>query len=101
MHPTLKFKNSNFNKKEIKHIIAEAYTNYGKTRTSFLLNELKNLGFFFATKSGISLGINDLQIPKIKRYLITYASYISKTLKNLYLSGRINKIEHLNRIIDV
>ena len=63
----IKFKNQIFSKRELKNHIYEAFTKYGVTRASALADEMKELGFYYATKAGISISIEDLKIPPTKK----------------------------------
>ena len=49
----LSIRNKTLNKKELKELIYCAFLNYGKYKATSLLDGLKNLGFYFATQSGI------------------------------------------------
>ena len=64
------FKNKIFNKKKLKEIIYDAFQNYGITRSCSLADEVKTLGFNYATKAGISISIEDLKVPPKKKDLI-------------------------------
>jgi len=100
MTKKIKFNNQIFSKKELKDTIYYAFTNYGITRTSFLADDLKNLGFKFATKAGISLSIEDLKIPPTKIDSLLNAN-IDITKSDLaYLRGEITSVERFQKIID-
>lgn len=96
----IKFKNKIFSKKELKHVIHEAFTNYGISRSSLLADEIKELGFYYATKSGISLSIEDLKIPPTKKDLLLTAN--SDILKSdlSYARGEITSVERFQKVID-
>ena len=66
----IKFKNQTFSKKELKQVIYDAFTNYGIARASELADEMKELGFHYATQAGISISVEDLKIPPSKRGLL-------------------------------
>nr|YP_010700255.1 RNA polymerase subunit beta' [Euglena deses]WCH63399.1 RNA polymerase subunit beta' [Euglena deses] len=91
--------NKTFNKNEIKKLINWFINNYGSIRTTKLLDKLKNIGFQHCTKAGISLGIEDLSIPKNKDLLFENSEKeISKNQKN-YEQGKINEITKLEKVI--
>ena len=87
------FKNISFNKQELQYLIRNYYFNYGISKTNCLLDSLKDLGFYFATKASISLSIEDLKIPPTKSSLIgTIGNEINITyLKKV--KGHISEIE--------
>ena len=64
----LSLKNKTINKKILKDLIYCAFLNYGKYKATSLVDGLKNLGFYFATQSGISISIEDLRVPSKKKY---------------------------------
>ena len=64
------FYNRTFDKGEIRRLIKWFVTHYGTTKTTQMVDQLKLLGFKYATKAGISLGIDDLKIPPKKADLI-------------------------------
>ena len=64
------FKNKIFSKKELKSAIYEAFLNYGITRSCLLADEMKDLGFNYATQAGISISIEDLKVPPTKKKLL-------------------------------
>ena len=60
------FWNQTFDKGRLKNFVLWFLKKYGEYKTILLVEELKNIGFQYATKAGISLGIEDLKIPKKK-----------------------------------
>ena len=94
------FKNKIFSKKELKHVIYEAFTSYGIIRSCLLADELKELGFDYATKAGISISIEDLKIPPSKKNLLSIGN--KEILKSdiSYLRGEINSVERFQKVID-
>jgi DNA-directed RNA polymerase subunit beta' len=93
------FQNRIIDKKQLKQIMSWAFTNYGIVKASFLADQLKDLGFKYATKAGISLSIEDLRVPPIKKNLIQIA------LKKVYQTeveasrGEITEVERFQKII--
>ena len=64
------FNNGIINKRQLKDLMYCAFHNYGVVKSSIIADKVKNLTFHYATKSGISLSIEDLRIPEKKRSLI-------------------------------
>lgn len=95
------FCNQTFNKKEIKKLIHWFLINYGTNKTSKLADELKKLGFMYATKAGISLGIEDLKIPPLKSELLKNTE--KEIIKNerKFQIGKINSVEKFQKVIDI
>lgn len=99
MIQTLQFKNKIFKKNSIKELIHESFNIYGKTRTSFVINSFKDLGFYYATKSGLSIGVEDLQVPVKKKDVISESWTLVKHLNSCYKSGQLSMIEKSNSIL--
>ena len=100
MIKTLSFKNHIFKKNDIKRSISESFLFYGKRRTVTLVNELKNLGFYYATKSGLSLGIEELKVSCIKDILLENANQILQYANFAFFSGFITTFERFILILN-
>lgn len=92
--------NKTFNKNEIKKLIYWFLTNYGSIRTTKLLDELKFLGFKYATTAGISLGIEDLRIPPIKTKLIKDTEKIMEKTETKLETGKMDILKKLEKITE-
>jgi hypothetical protein len=92
--------NKTFNKNEIKKLIYWFLINYGSIRTTKLLDELKFLGFKYATNAGISLGIEDLKIPEIKIKLIENTEKHIKKTETKLKTGEIDILKKLEKITE-
>nr|QCI04155.1 RNA polymerase b'-subunit [Anotrichium furcellatum] len=92
--------NKVIDKSQLKHLITWAFRNYGIARASNMVDELKNLGFYYATKAGISLSLEDLRIPPGKQSLldITLESIANTDIR--YKRGEITAIERFQKVID-
>lgn len=95
------FCNTKFNKKEIQKLILWFLNNYGTKKTSNLIDKIKKITFQYATKSGFSIGIEDLIIPEIKGYLIKNTEKEILQNEKLYLLGNITNMQRLQKIIDI
>ena len=67
------FVNEPMDKKKVSKLIANIYNKYGVERAAKFLDDLKELGFNLATKAAVSIGIEDLQIPKVKKDILLQA----------------------------
>nr|YP_009538653.1 RNA polymerase beta'' subunit [Phacus pleuronectes]AYQ93659.1 RNA polymerase beta'' subunit [Phacus pleuronectes] len=92
--------NKKFDKKEIKNLIEWFICNYGSIKTCKILHNLKVLGLKFSTKAGISIGIEDLVIPEIKKDLIINTENLAKKYKLNLFKGNISKIEYLQKVVE-
>jgi hypothetical protein len=94
------FYNYTFDKGRLKSLVSWSLKTYGEYKTIKLLENLKRTGFEYATKAGISLGIEDLKIPPKKALLLYEAEEISKKAIDQYNRSEITGVERFQRLID-
>jgi len=95
------FVNKVIDKKGLKTIIYEAYKNLGMKNTVLLADRLKDIGYKFATVSGISIAIDDMVIPPKKKELIEKAEEEVRKVEDQYLRGLITNGERYNKVVDI
>ncbi len=95
------FVNEALDKKKISKLIADVYKRFGVERTAQFLDDLKDLGFKIATQAAVSIGIDDLLVPKVKKDIILEAFEQTDEIAELHRSGIITAKERYNRIIDL
>jgi len=88
-------------KSKLNAVIADAYKKAGHHRTIQLLDDLKDLGFEYATLAGISISLDDLRIPTKKAYHIEKAQERVAKIEEQYRRGVITEGERYNNIIDI
>ena len=98
--PTPRFTNKVIDKKELKRLMAWAFSNYGTGRASYMADRLKELGFHYATRAGISLSVEDLRVPPTKRNLLDKTNKAIQLTEEQYERGEITAIERFQRVID-
>nr|YP_009399920.1 RNA polymerase b''''-subunit [Tolypiocladia glomerulata]ARW69739.1 RNA polymerase b''''-subunit [Tolypiocladia glomerulata] len=94
------FFNKVIDKSELKYLITWAFRNYGIARASNMADSLKDLGFYYATKGGISLSLEDLRIPPSKRELLESTFKSIRFTEQRYSRGEITAVEKFQKIID-
>ena len=94
------FSNIVIDKKQLKQLIVWAFRNYGIARAANMADKLKDLGFYYATKAGISLSLEDLKIPPVKRTLLKQTVNLIIEADNRYQSGEITAVERFQKVID-
>jgi DNA-directed RNA polymerase subunit beta' len=97
---TLEFINYTVDKKKLGALLSEVYEKYGTARTAELANSLKDLGFQFATKAGVTISIDDLDVPEAKKGLISAAEKEIESAQRRYERGEITEVERYNKVID-
>ena len=98
--PKPRFTNKVIDKKELKRLMAWAFSNYGTGRASYMADRLKELGFHYATRAGISLSVEDLRVPPTKRSLLNRTNDAIQLTEEQYERGEITAIERFQRVID-
>jgi len=95
------FVNKELRSKDIKVLVGRIFMEYGVSETSKILDKIKKVGFEYATKSGISWGMDDLMIPKEKKQIIEEARKQIEVIENYYERGLLTAGEKKNRIIEI
>ncbi len=96
----VEFINKVMNKKALNQLLSQVYLEWGGAKTAELANNLKNLGYKYATKSGTTISIHDLDVPKAKKELLQEAQdEIARSTKR-YLKGEITEVERYTKVID-
>lgn len=95
------FCNETYNKKKVGNLIQWFLFNHGPKKTSNLLDKLKILSFQYATKGGLSIGIEDLKIPRLKSYLIKNALTSIKKNDKKFLLGEITATQKFDKMVDI
>ncbi len=88
-------------KKSLRDIISNFVKEVGVARTSKFLDDIKDLGFHFAFKGGLSFNLNYVQIPDAKEKLIEKAKSEVDEIKFNYENGFITNNERYNQVIDI
>jgi DNA-directed RNA polymerase subunit beta' len=99
--PEMGFPNKSVKKSELGDLIWKCYKICGHDKTVTMLDKLKELGFREATKAGVSIGIDDMIIPKEKDQEIDAAQKQIKEVEKQYRKGVITPGERYNKIIDI
>jgi len=88
-------------KKEVADLIDACYRICGNKKTVILADRLKNIGFEYATKAGISISIDDMLIPQSKEDLLERAYQDVREIEQQYTNGFITDGERYNKVIDI
>ncbi len=94
------FFNRIVDKKQLKSLMSWAYTNYGSASSAQMADHLKEMGFRYATRAGVSISIDDLQVPPIKRKMLEEAEAEIKVTESRYSKGEITEVERFQKVID-
>jgi DNA-directed RNA polymerase subunit beta' len=95
----LPFYNQNCGKKQLSNIVADSFETCGIKKTAKLADDLKHIGFKFATKSGVSIAQSDMVVPEEKNKILDTASDKVKQINNHYWKGLITDEERYHHTI--
>ena len=95
------FINGILKKKGLAQLVQYCYLQFGREQTVTMLDKLKDLGFQYATKAGISIGIDDMVVPAEKARLVKGAQKEVMAVEQQYLDGAITHGERYNKIIEI
>jgi DNA-directed RNA polymerase subunit beta' len=98
---SMDFINKVMNKKELRNLISDMIDNHGVESTGEILDKIKSLGFKYSTKSGISWGMDDLQVPKEKYEILKEAEEKVSKIKEQYNQGLLTDEERRSLTIDI
>ena len=94
------YQNNLIGKKQLRQILGWSFTNYNSMQACSLADELKYLGFKYATTAGISISIEDLRVPFIKNLMLEKANQEIINSEKIFLKGKITEVERFQKIID-
>ncbi|MFH0912219.1 MAG: DNA-directed RNA polymerase subunit beta' [Patescibacteria group bacterium] len=101
MPPGMAYINEPITKKILKKIIREIYEVFGNDVTAKFADDLKNIGFEFATASGVTFGAEDLLIPQAKEGIISEAEIKIEQIRQQYKEGLITADERKRLSIEI
>ena len=82
-------------------LVGLCYRKYGNTRTAEILDQIKRVGFNYATIAGITIGIDDIIIPASKQATLESADHAVEEIEKQYRKGFITEDERYDRVIDI
>lgn len=93
--------NKVMNKKELSNLIDHCYRSCGDKTTVLLADRLKDLGFKYATMSGVSIAIHNMIVPANKKDIVARADKDVLKIQKQYMDGLITDGERYNKVIDI
>ena len=88
-------------KKQISGLINGCYRQVGLKETVVFADQLMYTGFNYATKAGVSIGVDDMVVPDEKVTILEQAEVAVKEIENQYNSGLVTKGERYNKVVDI
>jgi DNA-directed RNA polymerase subunit beta' len=93
--------NRDMNKKAISAIINACYRTVGLKKTVVFADQVMYMGFNYATRAGISIGVNDMVVPDQKSGILARAEQEVKDIQEQYASGLVTDGERYNKVVDI
>lgn len=93
--------NRTMNKKTLSALIDASYRQVGLKATVIFADHLMYSGFHYATRSGLSIGVNDLVVPKKKSAIIEQAEDEVRKIQAQFSSGLVTQGERYNKVVDI
>ena len=99
--PELHFINKTLDKRAVNEVVAECYQRLGQERTAAVVDEIKRLGFEFATRSGLSIAVSDIHVPEAKSDILARTEELVEKTERQYRRGLITEEEQYNKVIEL
>ncbi|OPX89964.1 DNA-directed RNA polymerase subunit beta' [Pelotomaculum sp. PtaB.Bin117] len=99
--PELGYINQIADKKVLSRVVDDCYRQLGFSATTKLLDGIKKLGFTFATKAGVTIGIQDITIPERKKEILKDAEQQVEKVELQYRRGLITEDERYRKVIGI
>ncbi len=93
--------NRNMDKKAISGCINQCYRQVGLKKTVVFADQLMYTGFYYATRAGISIGVNDMYVPEEKGGILEAADKEVKEIQEQFANGLVTNGERYNRVVDI
>ena len=97
----LGYYNGEVDKKTLGKIVDRCFRRMGITATAKLIDGIKKLGFQYSTRAGITIGLEDIQIPPAKKEILAAAEVVVEQVEDQYRRGLITEDERYQKVISV
>ncbi len=95
------FQNDTMDRPNLRRVVAACYRQLGGERTAEVVDRIKNTGFHYATRSGVTIAIHEIQVPRVKGQLLEEADREVDSLVEQYQMGLITEEERYQGTVDV
>jgi len=97
----IEYVNYSLGEKELNALVSSCFDKNGVSVTAKMLDAIKEIGFTFATRFGITIGMEDIRVPAEKKKLLERAEKEVSAVYEQYRNGLITNEERYNKIIDI
>src|SRR5262249_22696940 len=88
-------------KKVVSSLLNICYRQLGLKASVIFADQLMYTGYRYATRSGISIGVNDLVVPEAKADIISRAEEEVREIENQFATGLVTQGERYNKVVDI
>ena len=93
--------NEPINKSNLQHIVTDIASRYDTVRTSEILDNIKRVGFHFATRAGITISVQDITVPSDKEQILEAPEAEVERIEENYKRGLITDDERHQRVVEL
>ena len=97
----LQFVNEVMEKKAVNNLVGECYELLGQEATADMVDVIKGMGFRYATQSGFTIAVSDIQVPEIKAEILERTTKEVEQAERQYRRGLITEDEQYNRVVEL
>ncbi|MCC3145090.1 DNA-directed RNA polymerase subunit beta' [Halanaerobium sp. Z-7514] len=98
---TMPYQNKRIAKSDLGDLITDLYDEVGNDITAETLDKIKEMGYDYATRSGISIAVSDAEIPPAKEEIVSNAEDKVHQIENHYRRGAITENERYQKVVDI
>lgn len=99
--PQLRFRNQLMDKKSLKRLVTECHRCLGNELTASMLDKIKEIGYSYATKSGITMAVSDLRVPVDKEKFLSRADQQVGEVERQFQRGLITADERYQNVVKI
>ena len=97
----MRFRNKPMKRADLKRLVDECYRLLGPTETAHLVDGIKSVGFTFATRGGMTIGLWDIVVPKTKKALLVGADEAVTAIDRQFQRGLITEDERYEQVVEL
>ncbi len=97
----LRYRNEEMDKGKLRQLVAECYHRLGEEATAQMVDEIKELGFRYATRSGVTIAVSDITVPPEKEEILKSVSQEAEDIERQYRRGLITENEQYVKKVEL
>jgi len=96
-----RFVNRKMDRRELNSLVKKIFVGFGKKETAKFVDKVKDLGFYYATHSGMTISASDIKVPQDKKEIVSSADEKVKEIEDQYEQGLITEEERYLKIVEL